>query len=109
MKKSAGYQDIKIIGDGCSSEFICNVYMLEVKTKSCSHRLIEDLASKQDMSEVAATTPPDKLQPCGEVGCVQEASDARGRHQDLQRHSRQDVKEDARLLGKDGVSTCDEG
>ena len=52
--------------------------------KKFSHCLIEDLASKQDMSEVAATAPSDKLQPCGEVGCVQEASDARGRHKDLQ-------------------------
>ena len=62
-----------------------------------SHRLIEDLASKQDMSEVAATAPPDKLEPGGEVGRVQEASDARRRNKDLQ-HSRQDL-EDARLRG----------
>ena len=65
--------------------------------KSFSHRLIEDLASKQDMSEVAATAPPDKLEPGGEVGRVQEASDARRRNKDLQ-HSCQDL-EDARLRG----------
>ena len=47
------------------------------------------------MSEVAATAPPDKLEPGGEVGRVQEASDARRRNKDLQ-HSRQDL-EDARL------------
>ena len=49
-----------------------------------SHRLIEDLASEQDMSEVASTTPPDELEPRGEVGGVQEAADACRRHEDLQ-------------------------
>ena len=68
---------------------------LKSLNEKVSHRLIEDLASKQDMSEVATTAPPHKLEPCREVGRVQEASDARRRHEDLQ-HSRQDVK-DARI------------
>ena len=69
-----------------------------------SHRLIEDLASKQDMSEVAATAPPDKLEPGGEVGGVEEPSDARRRHKDLQQGHRQDLED-----CEDGVTTCDEG
>ena len=36
------------------------------------------------MSEVASTTPPDELEPRGEVGGVQEAADACRRHKDLQ-------------------------
>ena len=63
------------------------------KKEQFSHRLIEDLASKQDMSQVAATAPPHKLEPGGEVGGVKEPSDARGRHEDLQQGQRQDSED----------------
>ena len=61
--------------------------------KKFSHRLIEDLASKQDMSEVAATAPPYKLEPGREVGGVKKTSDARGRHKDLQQGHCQDLED----------------
>ena len=49
------------------------------------------------MSEVAATAPSDKLEPGGEVGGVQETSDARRRNKDLQHNWFQDLEEDARI------------
>ena len=63
------------------------------KKRKLSHRLIEDLASKQDMSEVATTASPDKLEPGGEVGRVEETSDPRRRHQNLQQGHCQDSED----------------
>ena len=45
------------------------------------------------MSQVAATTPPHKLEPGGEVGGVEETSDARRRNEDLQEGHCQDSKD----------------